>query len=223
MLGMSQADDLRDAIRSAVQSGAEELRRRLREPDGNTSEAPSSPDPFEGQTILLLAPGDAESQPPEPEAGMPVPETANAPEELSPLPSQEAELPTFEDRRALETALGLGEAPSPAPVADLEALVQKEMKDPGVRVQAPVSRAVEPLPSAPPAASPPVPSAPVAWAARALIFSWTALIRLLTIFDRAVPDSLRAQKTLLGKMGVALVCAATLGLIVLALMRLWAS
>ncbi len=89
-----------------------------------------------------------------------------------------------EDRRSVEEALGIA-----APAAPPSAAVAEEADAP---------------PPSIPSASPLVEVTEPTMGARLLIFSWTALIRVLSILDLAVPAPLRRHKPLLGRIGMAL-------------------
>ena len=93
-----------------------------------------------------------------------------------------------EDRRGVEEALGIAapavEPPqAPAPSAPAPALAAALTPPP----EAPLVEVPEPSLSG-----------------RLLIFSWTALIRVLSILDLAVPAPVRRHKVLLGRIGMAL-------------------
>ena len=107
----------------------------------------------------------------------------------APPPAQQEEGLAEVERDILEQALGIGAPPAPP-----------EPPPPPPPAPAPVPAAApSPVREAPLMAVEP-PSA----GARLLIFSWTALIRVLSILDLAVPASLRRHKSLLGRIGMAL-------------------
>ena len=160
-------EDLRLAIQGAVRAVAEDFRRRTQAPAAvrpSPSATPDLPDPFEGQTILMVD----ETVPAEP------------PVEFS-----------SEERRSVEEALGIA-----APPAEV-----KPSPSPA-QAPAPVPVAAAPLESSPEA--PLVEVEAPTLSGHFLIFSWTALIRVLSILDLAVPAPLRKHKVLLGRIGMAL-------------------
>ena len=232
--------EFQDNFQAMVRSIAEDLKKRIE--SGKTVVPP--PPPAEIETVAPQPAPATAVQEPEPlpataPAAAPSPTAAQTPEPVPPTPpapQSAEELPSLEDRQALESALGLG--PSPAAEAplpeDIEQLVRMEMSKPVLKGAPPpqpppaphparAAPAPEPVrPSRIDLTTPPLPPAvskPKILAAHLLTFCWTALIRVLTMLDRLAPAPIQARKTLLGRIGIGVGALATLGLFWLAYSR----
>ena len=200
--GLDVSGELRTSLDVAVRSAAESLRRRADEASA--------------------------------EAFAPVPDAVAVMEE-EPLPIVIVEeAPPEEDRAALESALGVAvEAAPRTEKEELEAILREGLQEGRIGGESAAPPAPPPPEPPPPVAAPaplplPLPSVPDPVAplplpgrlvARLLNFYWTALVRVLTMLDLAMPAPLRAQKPLLGGIGVVAACVATIGLIAVAVAR----